>query len=85
MLHKRRRLQDHTTLRERPTFKEYAVRVRAVNDKGQSSASPETIFGFSGEDVPLEAPAQLTLDAVDDYDRATLKWNAIDPVSSQEL
>jgi hypothetical protein len=42
--------KDHTILRERPTFKEYEVRVRAINERGISSQSPDIISGFSGED-----------------------------------
>ncbi|KAI6175506.1 Neuroglian [Aphelenchoides bicaudatus] len=72
-------LADHTILRERPTFKEYEVRIRAVNERGQSSQPPEIYTGFSGEDVPLEAPADLSLVSIDDYDQITVRWNAVNP------
>ncbi|KAI6224569.1 hypothetical protein M3Y95_00766900 [Aphelenchoides besseyi] len=72
-------LADHTILRERPTFKEYEVKVQAVNEKGVSSEKPEIVNGFSGEDVPLTPPAHLTLANVDDFDRVTVKWDAVDP------
>lgn len=42
--------KDHTILRERPTFKEYEVKVRAINERGMSSQAPEIISGFSGQD-----------------------------------
>ncbi|XP_029681434.1 neuronal cell adhesion molecule a isoform X9 [Takifugu rubripes] len=38
-----------------PTYVSYEIRVQAINDYG-SGPEPETVIGYSGEDLPLSAP-----------------------------
>uniref|UniRef100_A0A8D8XH54 Neuroglian n=2 Tax=Cacopsylla melanoneura TaxID=428564 RepID=A0A8D8XH54_9HEMI len=69
-------------LPNQPTFQPYRIKVVAINEKGEANVSPKEIRGFSGEDVPLEAPSNFTLGTVIDAKKAVLSWN---PVSNSSL
>ncbi|KAI3411974.1 IG [Globodera pallida] len=68
---------NHTIVREQPTFRPFLVQVRAVNTRGFSAVEPETEMGWSGEDVPLEAPRNLRLVGHRNHSTAELEWEAL--------
>ncbi|KAK0400271.1 hypothetical protein QR680_003433 [Steinernema hermaphroditum] len=74
-------LQNHTVIRDQPTFAEYEVKVRAVNSEGRSMIDPDRIIGYSGEDVPLDAPADFSLKEYHNFSSALLTWNSVDETS----
>ncbi|KAJ8259471.1 hypothetical protein GJAV_G00169690 [Gymnothorax javanicus] len=61
------------------TYKPYEIKVQAVNDFG---AGPESsvVIGYSGEDVPTEAPANLRF-SKNDSTSVTLHWSPVHPSS----
>uniref|UniRef100_A0A1I8AK21 Neuroglian n=1 Tax=Steinernema glaseri TaxID=37863 RepID=A0A1I8AK21_9BILA len=75
-------LQNHTVIRDQPTFMEYEVKVRAVNSEGRSVIDPDRIIGYSGEDEPLEAPRDLQLREYHNFSSALLNW---EPVNESTL
>ncbi|KAL4704425.1 hypothetical protein ACJJTC_000424 [Scirpophaga incertulas] len=62
-----------------PTFQPYKIKVIAVNSKGASNVAPIEVVGWSGEDVPLQAPANFTLVQVTTGTTALLSWNPVPP------
>ncbi|XP_014258139.1 neuroglian isoform X2 [Cimex lectularius] len=66
-----------------PTFHPYLIKVIAINEKGESNTSPRLVTGYSGEDVPLEAPGNFTVINVTSSTDAVLSWNHVDPNSVQ--
>ncbi|KAL3080036.1 hypothetical protein niasHT_034594 [Heterodera trifolii] len=73
---------NQTTIREQPTFRPFLVQVRAVNSRGFSAIEPETVLGWSGEDVPLEAPRGLRLVAHRNHSTVELGWEELKSASS---
>ncbi|XP_047520438.1 neuroglian isoform X2 [Pieris napi] len=65
-----------------PTFQPYKIKVIAVNSKGTSNVAPVEVIGWSGEDTPLQAPANFSLVQVTTGTTALLSWN---PVSAETL
>lgn len=55
--------------------------VIAVNSKGTSNVAPVEVIGWSGEDVPLQAPMNFTLVQVTTGTTALLSWNPVPPES----
>lgn len=51
----------------------------AVNSKGTSNVTPVEVIGWSGEDVPLQAPSNFTLLQVTTGTTALLSWNPVPP------
>lgn len=43
----------------------------------------QEVTGYSGEDVPLEAPSNFTLNQIIDERSAILSWNPVNPDSVQ--
>ncbi|KHJ92627.1 fibronectin type III domain protein, partial [Oesophagostomum dentatum] len=74
-------LQNQTTIREQPTFREFLVQVRAVNAIGPSILEPETIKGYSGEDVPEAPPANFRIEQVVNFSSVNFAWELV-PESS---
>ncbi|XP_048879246.1 neural cell adhesion molecule L1-like isoform X2 [Brienomyrus brachyistius] len=62
------------------TFKPFEIKVQAVNHIGEGPA-PNAIIGYSGEDVPLEAPLNIS---TEDINSTTIRvtW---DPVSTDSI
>ncbi|XP_068206070.1 LOW QUALITY PROTEIN: neuroglian-like [Palaemon carinicauda] len=73
--------QDHFIVPNQPTFKQYRIKVEAHNDKGQAHVAAPEYEGWSGEDVPNEAPTNLTLVELRDATTALLSWNPVSPES----
>lgn len=64
-----------------PTFQPYRIKVIAINEKGEANVAPKEVVGYSGEDVPLQAPTNFTLVQVTASTSALLSWNAVSPDS----
>lgn len=57
--------------------------VVAFNQIGEANVAAQEVTGFSGEDVPLEAPTNFTLNQIIDERSAILSWNPVNPDSVQ--
>ncbi|XP_020282519.1 neuroglian isoform X2 [Pseudomyrmex gracilis] len=60
-----------------PTYQRYKIKVVAINEKGESRTPAEEIIGYSGEDVPLQAPGNFTLKNVNSSTTALLSWSPV--------
>ncbi|XP_067206790.1 neuroglian isoform X2 [Linepithema humile] len=65
-----------------PTYQKYKIKVTAINDKGQSRVPVKEVLGYSGEDVPLQAPGNFTLNHIISGTTAELSWS---PVSQESV
>ncbi|XP_069981771.1 neuroglian isoform X2 [Penaeus vannamei] len=74
--------QDHLVVESQPTFKPYRIKVEAHNEKGQAHVAAPEVLGWSGEDVPTEAPRNLSLIELRDATTALLAW---EPVSNSSI
>ncbi|XP_041953546.1 neural cell adhesion molecule L1.1-like isoform X3 [Alosa sapidissima] len=66
---------NHFVVNNTKTFTPFEIKVRAVNQLGPGPESPPRI-GHSGEDIPLEAPAGVTVDALNGKS-VSVKWNPV--------
>ncbi|KAF9816679.1 hypothetical protein SFRURICE_018559 [Spodoptera frugiperda] len=73
--------QTQYTVLNTPTFVPYKVKVTAVNYKGTSNVTPVEVIGWSGEDIPMQAPQNFTLVQVTTGTTALLNWNPVPPES----
>ncbi|XP_040174803.1 neuroglian isoform X1 [Anopheles arabiensis] len=73
--------QSSYTVEGLPTFTRYSVKVVALNDRGEANSGPWEIMAYSGEDTPLDAPANFTLIQVTTPTAAILSWNPVTPES----
>jgi neuronal cell adhesion protein len=64
-----------------PTFQQYRIKVVAMNWKGEANVAPEEVIGYSGENVPGEAPTNFTLLNIQSPKTALLSWNPVDKKS----
>ncbi|XP_060803660.1 neuroglian [Amyelois transitella] len=64
-----------------PTFQPYRIKVVAGNSKGTANVAPVEVYGWSGEDIPLEAPTNFSLVQVISGSTAVLNWNPVPPES----
>ncbi|KAL0850772.1 hypothetical protein ABMA28_006704 [Loxostege sticticalis] len=71
--------QTEYVVHNTPTFQPYKLKVIAVNSKGTSNVTPVEVIGWSGEDVPLQAPSNFTLLQVTTGTTALLSWNPVPP------
>lgn len=55
----------------------------AFNQVGEANVAAQEVTGYSGEDVPLEAPSNFTLNQIIDERSAILSWNPVNPDSVQ--
>lgn len=74
--------QNKLEIPDQPTFARYKIMVRSHNALGDSNVAAEEIIGYSGEDIPTEAPANFTLVQVTTSTSALLSW---DPVANDNL
>lgn len=74
-------LANHTIVRNQPTFKKYLIQVRAVNSIGPSIVEPEIVVGWSGEDVPDDAPTMFKLEKQINFTTVNFTWSPIDESS----
>lgn len=75
--------QSSILIPNQPTFKRYRLKVVAFNQIGEANVAAQEVTGFSGEDVPLEAPTNFTLNQIIDERSAILSWNPVNPESVQ--
>ncbi|XP_050313304.1 neuroglian isoform X2 [Anthonomus grandis grandis] len=59
------------------SFQRYVIKVLAVNDIGEADVSPQEVIGYSGEDVPLEAPKNFTNLGVMSGTNALFSWQPV--------
>ncbi|XP_077545441.1 neuroglian-like isoform X1 [Haemaphysalis longicornis] len=71
--------QDHYVVDDQPTFKRYRIKVEAHNRRGQANTAAREVEGYSGEDVPLTAPADFRLVRLLDSRSAEFAWNPVEP------
>ncbi|XP_060537044.1 neuroglian isoform X2 [Cylas formicarius] len=57
-----------------PSFKQYRIKVEALNDEGVANVAPQEVIGFSGESEPTEAPKNFTVLNVQGPTIALLSW-----------
>ena len=55
----------------------------AFNQIGEANVAAQEVTGYSGEDVPLEAPTNFTLNQIIDERSAIFTWNSVNPDSVQ--
>ena len=55
--------------------------VVAFNEIGEANVAAQEETGYSGEDVPLEAPTNFTHGQIVDERSALLSWNPVSPDS----
>merc|ERR1712071_327297 len=60
-----------------PTFKRYRIKVVAFNEIGEANVAALEVAGYSGEDVPLEAPSNFSYTQIIDERSAVLSWNPV--------
>ena len=51
--------------------------VVAFNQVGEANVAAREVVGYSGEDVPLEAPSNFTLKRIEDATSAIFSWNPV--------
>lgn len=64
---------------DQPTFQQYRIKVVAINEKGEANVAPKEVIGYSGEDIPTQAPYNFTLVQVKDSTTALLSWDPVPP------
>ncbi|XP_076310112.1 neuroglian-like [Tachypleus tridentatus] len=73
--------QESFLVDQQPTFKPYKIKVEAHNSLGNAKITAPEVIGYSGEDVPLEAPQNFQLLMILDGRRAKFAWNAVSSTS----
>ncbi|XP_015921139.1 neuroglian [Parasteatoda tepidariorum] len=73
--------QNSYIIPTQPTFKPYRIKVEAHNSKGQAHTAATEVIGYSGEDVPLEAPKNFNRMYVKDARSAMFSWDPVSPES----
>ncbi|CAO4374222.1 unnamed protein product [Caenorhabditis nigoni] len=70
-------LANFTIIRDQPTFRKYLIQVQSVNSVGPSIVEPEIHHGWSGEDVPDEAPRDFRIDTQINFTTINFTWNPV--------
>ncbi|XP_014473407.1 PREDICTED: neuroglian isoform X2 [Dinoponera quadriceps] len=60
-----------------PTYQRYKIKVISANVIGESKAMVDEVVGYSGEDVPLQAPGNFTLLHLKSSTTAQLSWTPV--------
>lgn len=63
-------------IENQPTFQCYEIKVKSVNDLGESSTETVQEYGYSGEGWPIQAPTNLHLINVTEHS-ADLAWSPV--------
>lgn len=69
--------RDHFVVNNQPSFKQYRIKVIAMNELGEANVSPKEVIGYSGENEPLQAPSNFTLVQIQSATTAWLSWNPV--------
>ncbi|XP_008180512.1 neuroglian-like [Acyrthosiphon pisum] len=64
-----------------PIDKHYKVKIVAFNEKGESIGLQKEVIGYSEENVPVDAPQNLTVINVTGSKSAILSWEPVSPES----
>lgn len=64
-----------------PTYTRYRIKVVAHNEKGEANVAAEDVIGYSGEDIPAEAPRNFSLEKVVGPRGAIVTWESVSPES----
>ncbi|XP_014884388.1 neuronal cell adhesion molecule-like isoform X11 [Poecilia latipinna] len=65
------------TVSEIPTYSPFEIKVQAVNNHGEGP-EPAVAIGYSGEDLPAAAPANVRVDVVNST-VARVRWDPVSP------
>ncbi|TRY75568.1 hypothetical protein TCAL_04520 [Tigriopus californicus] len=60
-----------------PTYSKYKIKVVAHNQKGEANVAAEEVLGYSGEDIPAEAPTSFALQEVVGPRSAIVSWEGV--------
>lgn len=71
--------QNEKVINNQPTFKRYRIKVEAHNRRGQAKVPAEEVIGYSGEDVPTEAPSNFKWLYIIFAKTAFFIWNPVSP------
>ncbi|KFD63270.1 hypothetical protein M514_10852, partial [Trichuris suis] len=71
-------LENHTVIRDQPTFRRYVVQVQAVNSIGLSLVEPNLVIGYSGEDAPTASPKNVKISEVINSTTVVVEWDPVD-------
>uniref|UniRef100_A0A0N4ZC69 Neuroglian n=1 Tax=Parastrongyloides trichosuri TaxID=131310 RepID=A0A0N4ZC69_PARTI len=69
-------LATNTIIRDQPTFKQYEVQVKSINDLGDCIIEPDIIIGYSGENSPKEPVSGLKIQNIYNYSSVEVVWNS---------
>ncbi|KAJ8936475.1 hypothetical protein NQ314_012338 [Rhamnusium bicolor] len=73
--------QDRLVVPNQPSFKQYRIKVIAVNELGEANVAPQDLIGYSGESEPEQAPTNFTLLVIQGPTTALLSWDPV-PLTS---
>ncbi|XP_058802233.1 neuroglian isoform X2 [Phymastichus coffea] len=68
---------NYLKVNNQPTYQRYKIKVGAINERGECREPPQEIIGYSGEDVPKQAPGNFTLVEVRSSTTALLSWTKV--------
>uniref|UniRef100_A0A915L052 Fibronectin type-III domain-containing protein n=1 Tax=Romanomermis culicivorax TaxID=13658 RepID=A0A915L052_ROMCU len=68
---------DHVSILNLPTYSEYDVLVWSRNSEGLPLIHPQGSTGFSGEDIPLEAPGDFNVRDIQGPSTASFFWKPV--------
>lgn len=71
--------QSNILIEDTPTFQKYRIKVVAINEMGESNTAAKEVIGYSGEDLPTQAPTNFTMLQVTGSNTAVLSWNPVPP------
>nr|CAD7455359.1 unnamed protein product [Timema tahoe] len=69
--------QNKLVIPNQPTFQQYRIKVVAINEEGEANVSPKEEIGYSGEDVPTQAPQDFRVEQVTNSNSALLSWSPV--------
>ncbi|XP_011881150.1 PREDICTED: neuroglian isoform X2 [Vollenhovia emeryi] len=69
--------KNNLVVENQPTYQRYKIQVQAANVVGDSNATLNEVTGYSGEDVPMQAPGNFTLNQVKSGTEAELSWSPV--------
>ncbi|KRT82369.1 Immunoglobulin [Oryctes borbonicus] len=70
-------MQSRYVVENQESFKQYRIRVTAVNDEGKANVSPKEVIGYSGENIPTEAPSNFSRIITQSPTTALLSWQPV--------
>lgn len=68
--------QEELVIPDQPSFTQYLIKIVSQNELGEANVAPEEVVGYSGEDKPLKAPTDFTVE-VNSATDALLRWKSV--------